>query len=171
MLFSAGFDQPERPWTGANIAPVSELAHLGQALRVLRERSGLKQFEAAEKAGLAISVVNRAETGKGTSSLGTVSALLRLYGRSFVDLGSAMHELGGTPVPMKGTPRAAWVSVLVRHGVDPRALEGAAADALAGGDPKAEADLFASAEEAARQLTAAAVAEIRRAAARLAERD
>lgn len=140
---------------------MSELAHLGTALRLLRERRGLKQFEAAEKAGLAVSVVNRAETGKGTSSLGTVAVLLDLYRATFVELGQAMHEVEHGAGAPAGAPRAAWVALLMRNGVEARTLDGAAALALTSGDAKAEADLVASAEEAARQLAAASIARSR----------
>lgn len=140
---------------------MSELAHLGEALRLLRERCGLKQFEAARQAGLAISVVNRAETGKGTSSLGTVAALLALYGCTFADLGAALREIAHGPVAPSGAARPTWVAALLRNGIQPAVLDGIAVAAV--GDPSGAADLVASAVEAARQLAEAAIAEVRRA--------
>jgi len=146
---------------GANISAVSELAHLGSALRLLRERRGLKQFEAADRAGLAISVVNRAETGKGTSSLGTVAALLDLYGASFSDLGAAMREAEHGPAAVAGVARPAWVALLMRNGIRSEVLEGAAL--AAAHEANGAADLVASAVEAARQIAEGALAEVRRA--------
>lgn len=140
---------------------VSELAHLGEALRLLRERCGLKQFEAAERAGLAISVVNRAETGKGTSSLGTVAALLDLYRATFSDLGAALHEAEHGPGVAPGVARPALVAVLMRNGIQSAVLEGAAVAAVQ--EANGAADLVASAVEAARQIAEAALADVRRA--------
>lgn len=128
---------------------------------MLRERRGLKQFEAAVQAGLAISVVNRAETGKGTSSLGTVAALLALYGCTFSDLGAALREIVQGPAAPSGVARPAWVAALLRNGIQPAVLDGIAVAAV--GDPSGAADLVASAVEAARQLAESAIAEVRRA--------
>ena len=135
---------------------------VGPALRALRKAAGLTQQALAERAQVGFAMISSYERGNELPQLSTLSRLLEAMGLDFLAFAHALAP--ESPAPLRpGSARAAWVALLMRNGVEARTLDGAAALALTSGDAKAEADLVASAEEAARQLAAASIAAVRRA--------
>lgn len=86
-------DKPIAKGTDAEI-----LAELGKRLARLRKSSGLKQGEAAERAGVDRSTVSRAEQGDNPTLL-TLVRLLRVYGR-LGTLDSFIPEPGVSPMQL-----------------------------------------------------------------------
>jgi transcriptional regulator with XRE-family HTH domain len=70
--------------------PSTPLGGLGAALRRLRMARGLRQYEAAEKAGVTKAMLSAYETGKRRPSLKTLDSLLTAIG---VDLGDLHRAL------------------------------------------------------------------------------
>lgn len=73
-------------------APRTPLAGIGAALRRLRMHRGLRQYEAAEAAGITKAMLSAYETGKRRPSLKTLDSLLRSMGAHLGDLHLAMME-------------------------------------------------------------------------------
>lgn len=143
---------------GVPLAPES----IGPALRLLRERAGLNQQRLEQTAGLGASSLSRYERGSERPSIPTLTAILNGLGADLHDLADAIDELSGTRRSTRaGRSRATWVEGLRQRGVDRDVLFGFAYGAIEGDDPQAEADLVASAEEAARLLAAAVIEERR----------
>jgi transcriptional regulator with XRE-family HTH domain len=108
-------------------------------------------------------MLSRYETGTRAPHLESLDAVLRALGVDLRALADALDSADGrTPPVPAGQPRQSWVEGLRQRGVDRDVLFGFAYGALSGDDPQAEADLVASAEEAAR-LIATAVLDERRA--------
>ncbi len=136
---------------------------VGPALRLLREKAGLNQQQLEKLAGLGASSVSRYERGAERPSVPTLTSILNGLGADFHDLADAIDASTDVPrLSRPGRARASWVEGLRQRGVDRDVLFGFAYGALSGDDPQAEADLVASAEEAAR-LIATAVLDERRA--------
>ena len=132
------------------------LKAIGPALKALRKTAGLTQLQLADLAKVGFSMISGYERGSELPQLATLVRLLDAMRLDLYDFAEAIDAQRGRVAPVRpGAPRAAWVALLMRNGVEARTLDGAAALALTSGDAKAEADLVASAEEAARQLAAA----------------
>jgi transcriptional regulator with XRE-family HTH domain len=143
---------------------MDSLEAVGPALRALRKAAGLTQQQLADDSKVGFSMISGYERGSEKPQLATLLRLLDAMGLDLFALAEAMDVARGRVPPVRsGAARAAWVGLFLRNGVEPRTLEGAAAAALTVGDPRAEADLIASAEEAARQMALEAVAAVRRA--------
>lgn len=141
----------------ATLQSVFDRKVLGDALRLLRGRAGISQAETARRAGLSQSVLNRAETGASYLSLESLGAVLRALDSDLRDLGYCVDVAAGrTPKPTAGRPRETWVEGLRQRGINRDSVFGFAY-ALSAEDPQGEADLIASAQEAARLI---AIAEI-----------
>lgn len=137
----------------ATLPGVEPLERMSRALRAVREASGYDQSEAARRAGLAPSVLNRAETGKSYLSLRSLLAVLEATGTTFHDFAAALDSIAGeAPPPSRGRARPPWVHALRQRGIDSDVLFGMAYGGIEPGDAAAEADLVASAEAAAREL-------------------
>lgn len=135
---------------------------LGPALRSLRKAAGLTQQELSDKARVGFAMISRYERGVELPQLGTLLRLLDAMRLDFFALARALSGAQGLPAPLSpGAARPAWVALLVRNGIEPRVLTGAALGAMT--EENGAADLIASAEEAARQLAEAALVEVRRA--------
>lgn len=136
---------------------------LPSALRALRTRAGLAQGDLRGRGGPPLSTVSKLEAGVRPPDFRTVATYLDALGLDLRDLADALAEQRGErPKGSPGRARASWVEGLRQRGVDRDVLFGFAYGALSGDDPQAEADLVASAEEAAR-LIATAVLDERRA--------
>lgn len=133
---------------------VGALDNFGEAIRRLRSQRGLaSQAELAARSGVAITTVNKIETGKRRPDFDTAGALLDAMNCTLHDLAAALDEAAGrAPADRKGKPRPDWVAGLVVRGVDRDSLWGFAVAALSSGDAAALGDLVASAEEAAREM-------------------
>lgn len=132
---------------------------IGPALRLLRERAGLNQQQLEQRAGLGASSLSRYERGSERPSLPTLAAILNGLGVGFQDLGDAVDELTGAPRALRaGRPRREWVGVLRDMGISEPVLRGFAFEGYSSGVDvdRIEADLVASAQEAAREIAEAA---------------
>lgn len=69
------------------------IAAVGPALRLLRERRGLRQFEAAERAGVTKAMLSAYEHGRRRPSLGTLARVLDALDARLVDLGEAVEHV------------------------------------------------------------------------------
>lgn len=69
------------------------LPAVGPALRLLRERCGLRQFEAAERAGVTKAMLSAYERSRRRPSLATLSRVLDALDARLVDLGSAVEHV------------------------------------------------------------------------------
>lgn len=74
-----------------------DLPGLPEALRLLRERSGLSQAALAQEAGGSQSQVGGYEKGLSTPGAGTLARLLGAMGSNFADLEDALREVRGEP--------------------------------------------------------------------------
>lgn len=133
---------------------------VGPALRTLRKAAGLTQQALADRAQVGFAMISRYERGSELPQLATLGRLLSAMSLDFGAFARALEPSALAPVSV-GKPRPAWVSLLVRNGVEPRVLEGAAVAATM--EAAGASDLVASAMETARQMAEAAVAEVRRA--------
>lgn len=70
-----------------------DLAHLGPALRRLRQYRDLRQHELAEAAGITKSMVSAYERGRRRPSLGNLAQLLDALGADFAVLQRALREV------------------------------------------------------------------------------
>jgi transcriptional regulator with XRE-family HTH domain len=140
---------------------VGALDNFGAALRALRLRRGIaSQGELAALSGVALTTVNKIETGKRRPDFDTAGALLDAMKCTLHDLA---HELdaaaGRAPAERRGKARPEWVSALAARGLDRDALWGFALGAIDRGDDVAAADFVASVEAAAREIAKSALAE------------
>jgi transcriptional regulator with XRE-family HTH domain len=69
---------------------------LGPALRLLRERVGLKQVQVAERTGIAQNRLSRYENERQLPDLPTLDRLLACYGVDVERLGRALEEVRGS---------------------------------------------------------------------------
>jgi len=81
---------PARSATSAEAA--TPLTDIGPALRRLRMRRGLRQYEAAERAGVTKAMLSAYETGKRRPSLKTLDSLLEAMQAHLGDLHRALVE-------------------------------------------------------------------------------
>jgi len=81
---------PPRSATSAEAA--TPLTDIGPALRRLRMRRGLRQYEAAERAGVTKAMLSAYETGKRRPSLKTLDSLLEAMQAHLGDLHRALVE-------------------------------------------------------------------------------
>jgi transcriptional regulator with XRE-family HTH domain len=82
---------------------------LGKALRWLREKRGLRQYEAAERAAITKAMLSAYETGKQNPSLDTLEKILGALDVGLADLARALdlvNERGPRPrsVPAPAAP-------------------------------------------------------------------
>jgi transcriptional regulator with XRE-family HTH domain len=70
---------------------------IGPALRVLRYRRNLRQFEVAEAAGVTKAMLSAFETGKHMPATRSIIAVLDALGADFADLQSALDQMAGRP--------------------------------------------------------------------------
>lgn len=88
------------------MAPESQLEGLGRAVRRLRQSRGLKQFEAAEAAGITKAMLSAYETGKRRPSLTTLGQILEALNADLGDLHRAlMAERYGDSMLSEGERR------------------------------------------------------------------
>ena len=73
---------------------------LGPALRLLRHRRGLMQYQLAEKAGITKAMISSYEVGKHLPALDTLSRMLRSMECDLHELQNAMDEMEASPVPL-----------------------------------------------------------------------
>lgn len=137
------------------------LDKFGEALRLLRSQRGItSQSELAAKSKLAVTTVNKIETGKRLPDLGTTEALLKALSADLYDLARALDTVNQrVPATRPGRAHPDWVAALSRRGIDQEALWGFALGVLDRGKPDAEADFIASVEAAAHEIARAAIAE------------
>jgi transcriptional regulator with XRE-family HTH domain len=69
-----------------------------QALRRVRQATGLRQIDVAVRSGLSKAMVSAYEGGKALPSLPSLSAYLGAIGRDLSDLQEAVDEMRGFPV-------------------------------------------------------------------------
>lgn len=67
------------------------------ALKRVRQSTGLRQLDVANRSGMSKAMVSSYETGKALPSLVSLSAYLGAIGRDLSDLQEAVDELGGSP--------------------------------------------------------------------------
>lgn len=102
---------------------------LGKALRWLREKKGLRQYEAAARASITKAMLSAYETGKQHPSLDTLEKILGALDAELADLARALdlvNERGsaGRREAARGRPRAVGeVDVRALLGVDELAPE------------------------------------------------
>lgn len=75
----------------------SVLTGLGQALRWLRDRTGKKQYQVAEAAGVTKGMLSAYETGRQKPSLDTLDKLLTTMKCDLHDLHNAIQIVNGRP--------------------------------------------------------------------------
>jgi transcriptional regulator with XRE-family HTH domain len=68
---------------------------IGQALRLLRERKGIRQKELADRAGIMKGMASSYETGRQNPSLETLVRILETLEVDFVDLQGALDAVRG----------------------------------------------------------------------------
>ncbi|HVR98548.1 MAG TPA: helix-turn-helix transcriptional regulator [Thermoanaerobaculia bacterium] len=73
---------------------------LGPALRLLRHRHGLMQYQLAEKAGITKAMISSYEVGKHLPALETLSRMLRSLECDLHALQDAMVEMEASPIPL-----------------------------------------------------------------------
>ena len=78
-------------------AKAKRLEGLGDALRLLRERSGSTQDRISKASGLARAQISEYETGARDPMPATLDAVLRAMGYDFADLESALRSVRGQP--------------------------------------------------------------------------
>lgn len=78
---------------GVSLVAVGAMDGTGEALRLLR--GGRSQADVAKSAGLAPSVINRAERGHGLPSMATLDAILTALGKDAHDLADALDRVQG----------------------------------------------------------------------------
>ncbi len=76
---------------------MGELTGIGQALKLLRKRTGLKQREVGEKAGVTPAMISTYETGKAVPLIPTVESLLDAMGFDRFDLLNAIEAANDRP--------------------------------------------------------------------------
>jgi len=130
------------------------LDRFGEAIRELRLRRDISsQSELAARSGVAVTTVNKIETGKRRPDFDTVGAILDALGFELYDLANALDTVNGrSPMPMPGTARPQWVALMTRLGINDDVLAGIAAGLADPSDATAANDLEASAREAAAQM-------------------
>ncbi|HEY2292370.1 MAG TPA: helix-turn-helix transcriptional regulator [Thermoanaerobaculia bacterium] len=69
-----------------------------QALRRVRQATGLRQIDVSARSGLSKAMVSAYEGGKALPSLPSLSAYLGAIGRDLSDLQEAVDEMRGFPV-------------------------------------------------------------------------
>lgn len=74
---------------------MGDLAEVGAALRLLRERARMSQDQLAKAAGIGGAQVSRYERGFRAPQLGTLDALLTGLGASLHDLADALDQVNG----------------------------------------------------------------------------
>lgn len=80
---------------------------LGRALRWLREKEGLRQYETARAAGITKAMLSAYETGKQSPSLASLEKILDALGADLVDLARALdHVNERRPRPAEAGPEA-----------------------------------------------------------------
>lgn len=73
--------------------------YLGQALRRLRTRRHLKQFEAADQAEITKAMLSSYETGVSVPSLSSLASILRSLGADLHELQDVLDDIMADPVP------------------------------------------------------------------------
>ena len=76
---------------------MGEFNKLGEALKVLRLRTGMKQREVGAKAGVTPAMISTYETGKAVPLIPTVESLLDAMGFDRFDLLNALEAANGRP--------------------------------------------------------------------------
>lgn len=76
---------------------MGEFNNLGEALKVLRTRTGMKQREVGAKAGVTPAMISTYETGKAVPLIPTVESLLDAMGFDRFDLLNALEVANGRP--------------------------------------------------------------------------
>lgn len=129
---------------------------LPEALRALRERSGLAQGDLRERGGPPVSTVSKLESGVRPPDFRTVANFLEALELSFHDLADELDSIGGrTPRQRPGQPQPTLVAG-ARHAIDLAVLRGMSYGVSG---PREEADFVASVEAAAREAALAALRE------------
>jgi transcriptional regulator with XRE-family HTH domain len=77
---------------------MGEFHGIGEALKILRQRTGLKQREVGALAGVTPAMISTYETGKAIPLIPTVESLLRAMGFSRFDLLNAIEEANDRPI-------------------------------------------------------------------------
>lgn len=133
----------------------------GAALRVVRTEKGFSQVEAAKAAGLALTVLNRAETGKSLLSMNSLFAFLDGVGAELRDLAHAIDVASGrVAMASPGRPNARWVAALSGRPLDEDRLFGFAAGVLDPEDAQAREDFVASVETVAGEMARRVVVDL-----------
>lgn len=76
---------------------MGEFERIGEALKILRIKSGLKQREVGTRAGVTPAMISTYETGKAIPLIPTVEGLLAAMGFSRFDLLNALETANGRP--------------------------------------------------------------------------
>ena len=76
---------------------MGEFNKLGEALKVLRIKTGMKQREVGAKAGVTPAMISTYETGKAIPLIPTVESLLEAMGFDRFDLLNALEVANGRP--------------------------------------------------------------------------
>lgn len=79
----------------ANLFPVTQISHPGQALRVLREEAGLTAREVADRAGVSPAYLSRVENGNVFPSATWLSVIATAIAAALVE--SATRPTLATP--------------------------------------------------------------------------
>lgn len=79
-------------------------AGLGKALRWLREKRGLRQYEVARAAGITKAMLSAYETGKQRPSLESLEKVLGALGADLADLARALDHVNERAVPAAEAP-------------------------------------------------------------------
>lgn len=141
------------------VSGMAELDQIGRALQILRERAGLTQDQLAKRAGMSYTSLSRYERAVEAPQVKSLDRILAALGVTLRDLADAIDEASGrTRTATHGRARREWVGVLRDMGISEPVLRGFAFEGYSSGVDvdRIEADLVASAQEAAREIAEAA---------------
>jgi transcriptional regulator with XRE-family HTH domain len=98
---------------------MGEFQGIGEALKILRGKTGLKQREVGERAGVTPAMISTYETGKAIPLIPTVESLLQAMGFDRFDLLNAIETANGRPLRKfpEADGRNAGIQVLKALGV------------------------------------------------------
>lgn len=85
----------QKPEPLSGVAPDLFIEPLGPALRLLRGRRKLRQFQVAEMAGMTKAMLSSYETGSVTPSLLSLSSILLAMKTDLHELQEALHAVAG----------------------------------------------------------------------------
>ena len=87
---------------------------LGRALRWLREKAGLRQYETAQAAGITKAMLSAYETGKQSPSLESLEKVLGALGADLMDLTRALDHVNERPPSVPAVAGAAGPTAWAR---------------------------------------------------------